>query len=98
MVKDTIEFRMSPSGAGQKLHDVEGSVRFVHDGHAMQSVVAIAIRLVKTGVSDDEAVERAFAMTDKIMQGMLDRGWAVMAPTFAERGDDRRVGFLDAAG
>jgi hypothetical protein len=96
MVKDTIEFRM-PTGEAQKLHDVHINQRFIHDGHIMTCVTGIVARLVEKGISDDAAVERALAMTDKIMQEMLDRGWAVMVPTFVERGDDRKVGFLDAA-
>ena len=51
--------------------------------------------MIERGVSDDEAVERAFAMADKVFQGMLERGWAAMAPTLDERYDDRRVGFVD---
>jgi hypothetical protein len=96
MVKDTMEFRM-PTGEAQKLHDVHVNQRFIHDGNMMTCVTGITARLIKQGVPDDEAVERAFAMTDKIMQEMLHRGWAVMAPTFAERGDDRKVGFRDVA-
>jgi hypothetical protein len=44
----------------------------------------VVLPLTKLIVCDDEAVERAFVMADKVLQGMLDSGRAVMAPTLAE--------------
>jgi hypothetical protein len=53
--------------------------------------------LIERGVPDDEATEHAFVMAEEVFQGMLERGWAAMAPTLDERYDDRLVGFVDAA-
>jgi CRISPR/Cas system-associated protein endoribonuclease Cas2 len=97
MIRDTLEFRMPTGEAQKKLLDLQFNQRFIHDGHVMTCLAGIMANLVRKGVPDDEAVERALAMTDKVMQGMLDRGWAVMAPTLDERLDDRRVGFRGAA-
>jgi hypothetical protein len=57
---------------------------------AMNAVVLPLTKLIESGVSDGEAVDGAFVMADKVLQGMLDRGRSVMAPTL----DGRTIGGL----
>ena len=61
---------------------------FCYDRGIFDMVGGTICRLIRTGVPDDEAIERAFAITEKMLQGMLDRGWAAMGPTLDERCDD----------
>jgi hypothetical protein len=97
MTKDTIEFRMQRSDDEREPRKLVWNNRLTADHDTVMTVVRMLTKLIEMGISDDEAVERAFAMADKVFQGMLDRGWAAMAPTLDERYDDRRVGFVDAA-
>jgi hypothetical protein len=97
MIKDTIEFRVGRSDDEREPRKLVWNNRLTANPDTVMTVVRILTKLIEMGISDDEAVERAFAMADKVFQGMLDRGWAAMAPTLDERYDDRRVGFVDTA-
>jgi hypothetical protein len=96
MIKDTIEFRMRRSDDEREPRKLVWNNRLTADHDTVMTVVTILTKLIERGVPDDEAVQRAFAMADKVFQSMLERGWAAMAPTLEERYDDRRVGFVDA--
>jgi hypothetical protein len=97
MIKNTIEFRMRRSDDEREPRKLVWNNRFTADHDTVMTVVRILTKLIERGVPDDEATERAFAMAEEVFQGMLERGWAAMAPTLDERYDERRVGFVDAA-
>ena len=95
MIKDTIEFRMRRSDDEREPRKLVWNNRLTADHDTVMTVVSILTKLIERGVPDDEAAQRAFAIADKVFQGMLERGWAAMAPTLEERYDDRRVGFVE---
>jgi hypothetical protein len=72
------------------------SAAFRATGDGIYDAVVLT-KLIERGVPDDEATEHAFVMAEEVFQGMLERGWAAMAPTLDERYDDRLVGFVDGA-
>jgi hypothetical protein len=97
MIRDIIEFRMPRSDDEREPRKLVWNTRFQCDRDIIAAVTHILTRLIEKGVPDDQAVERALVVAEKMMQGMLDRGWAAMTPTLDERYDDRRVGFVDTA-
>jgi hypothetical protein len=97
MLRNILECRMPLSDDGRPPRNVMINSCLVFSRDVMDAVVLPLSKLIESGVPDDEAVERAFVMADKVLQGMLDRGWAVMAPTLDERYDSRRTGFVDPA-
>jgi hypothetical protein len=97
MLRNILECRMPLFDDGRPPRNMMINPCLVLSRDVMNAVVLPLTKLIESGVSDDEAVERAFVIADKFLQGMLDRGRSVMAPTLDERYDNRRTGFVDAA-